>query len=270
MADSSSIKIYIFHYKNGFILEPNSVYTSVMSGKSLLNGENNIQGDDTGESFSAKNPWYSELPGIYWVWKNTTQPVTGACHYRRFFTAFPEPFIYRLKRLLYFPAGIYRKRLGLIYTSNVKQFKDRILNEQDAILLLNEYDAILPQARVLKYSVETHFNRYHSQSDLQLLENILVEKHPDCLEAFQEVIRGKRLYANNMFVMRDEHYQEFMIWWFDVLFEFERRIDLNHYTDYQKRIMGFIAERLLNVWFAKKKLKCVELPVVYFKKFKYS
>jgi hypothetical protein len=61
-----------------------------------------------------------------------------------------------------------------------------------------------------------------------------------------------------------------MIWWFDVLFEFERRIDLNNYTDYQKRILGFMAERLLTVWFMKKQLKTIDLQIIYFKKLKFE
>lgn len=270
MPTDSSIKVYIFHYKKGAVLVPEPIYVPIMSGNALIAGEKWIQGDDSGEQISLKNPWYSELTGIYWVWKNTHQDITGACHYRRFFTAMPEPFLYKLKRLLFFPAGLYRKRIGLIYTGNTKLFVPRILKQDELVSLLDKYDAILPQARKLKYSVETHFNRYHDQNDLHLLESIIREKYPDYLEAFDQVLQGKRLYANNMFVMKDDHYQEFMHWWFDLLFEFERRIDLNHYTEYQKRILGFIAERLLNVWFAKKQLKCVELPVIYFKKFKFE
>lgn len=270
MPANLSIKVYSFHYKKSVILEPDPVYIPIMSGNALFAGAKHIQGDDTGEHISQKNPWYSELTGIYWVWKNTRQDITGSCHYRRFFTAQPEPFIYRLKRLIYYPAGLYKKRIGLIYTTNTRIFKGRILNGQDITKLLNEYDTILPQARVLKYSVETHFNRYHDRNDLRLLESVIREKYPDYLEAFYQVLQGKKLYANNMFVMKDGHYQEFMQWWFDLLFEFERRIDLNRYTEYQKRILGFIAERLLNVWFAKKQLKCIELPVIYFKKFKFE
>jgi hypothetical protein len=59
-----------------------------------------------------------------------------------------------------------------------------------------------------------------------------------------------------------------MQWWFGLLFEFEKRINLKTYNGYQQRILGFIAERLLNVWFEKKQLKTVELNVIYFKKLK--
>ncbi|MBA4411341.1 MAG: DUF4422 domain-containing protein [Bacteroidota bacterium] len=270
MDDISGIKVYVFHYKNGSILKTDQIYQPIMAGNALHSGDSTITGDDTGENISEKNPFYSELTGIYWVWKNTSQDVTGTCHYRRFFTAQPEPFIYKLKRLLYIIVGLYKKRFGLIYTENTKLFTPKILNEQEINELLNKYDAILPQARKLKYTVETHYLRYHNIENLILLESILTEKCPEYLDAFQSVLNGKRLYANNMFIMKDEHYQEFMNWWFDLLFEFERRIDLNSYTNYQKRILGFMAERLLTIWFRKKQLNTIELPVIYFKRLKFE
>jgi hypothetical protein len=266
----SKLKIYVFYYKKGSILELDQIYQPIMAGNSFLEGRTDFPGDDTGDNISSKNKYYSELTGIYWVWKNTRQDITGACHYRRYFTAQPEPFLYQLKRLLYFPAGLHKKRSGLIYTKNTKLFVERIINQKEIEFLLQKYDAILPQARKLKYSVETHFTRYHDINDLKLIESILNKKHPEYLEAFQEVLNGKKLYANNMFILKDEHFQEFMNWWFDVLFEFEQRIDLNKYTDYQQRIFGFVAERLLNVWFRKKQLHCIELPVIYFKHLKFE
>ena len=270
MSKSENTRVYTFFYKPGRILAPRPVYQPIMAGNTLLSNQTEITGDDTEKNISAKNRYFSELTGIYWVWKNTSQDVTGSCHYRRFFTAKPEPFQYKLKRLLYYPAGLYKKRYGLIYTENIDLFVPRILNQQELNDLLNQYDAILPQARKLKYTVETHFRRYHDINDLKLLETILTEKYPEYLGAFYDVLQGKRLFANNMFIMKNEHFQEFMAWWFDLLFEFEQRIDLNNYTDYQKRILGFMAERLLTVWFKKKQLNCIELPVIYFKKFKFE
>jgi hypothetical protein len=266
--DIPIIKIFSFYYKPGRIITSDSIYFPIFSGKNGSFKSCKIPGDDTGENISSKNKYYSELTGIYWVWKNTRQKITGTCHYRRFFTAQPEPFLYQMKRLLYFPVGLHKKRFGLIYTKNTKLFVPRIINQNEIDFLLQKYDAVLPQARKLKYSVETHFKRYHDINDLNLLESIINEKHSDYLEAFHEVLKSKRLYANNMFILKDEHFQEFMAWWFDVLFEFERSIDVSNYTGYQQRIMGFVAERLLNVWFRKKKLNCIELPVIYFKHFK--
>lgn len=270
MFDKNSIRIYIFYYKNGLVLQIDPVYQPVMAGNAIIQEKSSICGDDSGENISLKNPYYSELTGIYWVWKNTSQQITGSCHYRRFFTAKPEPFIYQAKRILYYLTGLHKKRYGLIYTRNTQLFVPRILSGEEISTLMNQFDIILPQSRKLKYTVETHFSRYHDINDLKLLESILTEKYPEYLNAFHEVLKGKRLYANNMFIMKDNHYQEFMTWWFDVLFEFERSVELINYTDYQKRILGFIAERLLNVWVMHKKLNCIELPVIYFKHFKFK
>jgi hypothetical protein len=268
MTENPCIKIYVFYYKESPVLKTDPIYQPVMAGNALLSGNQSIQGDDSGENISKKNRYFSELTGIYWIWKNTMQDVTGTCHYRRFFTVRPEPFLYKLKRLLYIPIGLYRKRSGLIYTKNTKLFVPRILSSSEIREILDHYDAVLPNAKRLKYTVATHFHRYHNDENLKLLESILVKKYPEYLEAFNAVLKGKRLYANNMFILKDQHFQEFMAWWFDILFEFEQRINLIQYIDYQKRIVGFVAERLLNVWFLKKQLKCIELPVIYFKHLK--
>lgn len=261
-------KIYVLHYKCGTVLDLPPLYSYLMAGNALMKGKSKILGDDSSRNISSKNKYYSELTGIYWIWKNTQNDITGACHYRRFFTNQPEPLGYRLKRLLYLPIGLYRKHFGLIYTSNVQLFKDKILSDSEMHALLEQYDAILPVARKLIRTAEVQYARRHDAKDLILLRKIINEKHPTYMAALDEVLQSKRLYANNMFVLRKNHFEEFMTWWFDILFEFEKQIDLKTKTGYQERILGFIAERLLNVWFAHKKLNVVELPIIYFKKFK--
>jgi len=53
-----------------------------------------------------------------------------------------------------------------------------------------------------------------------------------------------------------------------LLFEFERRISTKDYVGYQERVLGFMAERLLTVWFKNKELEVKELQLIYFKKLK--
>lgn len=268
--DFPDAKIYIVHYKPGKILKSGPLYQPLMSGNYFCKTREAFIGDDSWENISEKNPYYSELTGIYWVWKNRRQAVTGLCHYRRFFTAQPEPFLYRCKRLLYSLVGLSAKRHGLIYTKDINLFVPRILNQEELHSILGHYDAILPQARKLKYTVREHYRRYHDIHDLAVLETILNEKYPEYLDAYYAVLEEKRIYANNMFILKENHYQSFMEWWFDMLFEFEKRVDITQYTGYQQRIMGFISERLLTVWFKKKDLRCKELQLIYFKNLKYE
>ena len=41
--------------------------------------------DDEGDNISERNCYYSELTGMYWVYKNVTDmDIVGCCHYRRY------------------------------------------------------------------------------------------------------------------------------------------------------------------------------------------
>jgi hypothetical protein len=71
-----------------------------------------------------------------------------------------------------------------------------------------------------------------------------------------------------MFILPVYYFEKLMDWLFSILFEFEKRINLENYTGYQQRIFGFIGERLLTVWFYHENLKIKELPLIYFKKIK--
>jgi hypothetical protein len=239
-----------------------------MSGNAFYNTKMPIIGDNKGDSISEKNMYYSELTGIYWVWKNTEQDYTGCCHYRRYFTVHDEPLAYKLKRILYWPLGLWKKRYGLIYTRNVPYFKNKIINKSQVELILKNYDVILPIQRIFRYTVKTHFKRYHKLKDLESIQSILSEKCPGYLPAFSKVMAGNRLYANNMFIMPRSVFEDYSSWLFEILFEFEKRNNLEEYTGYQQRIMGFLGERLLTTWFYHHNFNVKELPIVYFKHFK--
>ncbi len=261
-------KIYSFHYKPDSKAIEKPQYINIWAGKNNSEYDNEFIGDDTGENISSKNKYYSELSGLYWIWKNTSQDIVGSCHYRRFFTTKKEPLINRARRMLYYPIGIWGKRHGLIYTKNYKKWIPYVLTTKEAEELLKKYDAILPVRRILKYDIETHYCRYHEIDDLNRIKSILKSSYPDYLNSFDDVLKSNRLFANNMFILREDLFKELMSWLFDILFTFEKQVDINEYNGYQQRIFGFLSERLITLWIAHNNIKYKELPLIYFKKLK--
>lgn len=268
MQNSNNCKIYVFHYKNGEPFPDLPCYIHILAGKETYLQESNLTGDNTGENISNKNQYYSELTGIFWVYKNQTSDIVGTCHYRRFFTTKSEPFYYKLKRLLYYFGGLNIGRHGLIYTSNKEYWVKRILTCHEAKLYLDDFDAIMPIKRKLRQSIESHYNKYHDASDLQLLRLIICNKAPEYSASFESTLKQRRLYANNMMVMKRQNFEALCGWLFMLLFEFEKLVDLEKYTDYQQRIFGFISERLITTWVNHYQLKVKELPLIYFKNLK--
>lgn len=224
-----------------------------------------------GEFLSSKADYYSELSGIYWAWKNSDAPIIGTCHYRRYFTTYPFPASYRLKKFL---RNTLQINVNLaprrnVPTEKIGKFLPYLLDEKEIQSILATHDAILPAPLILKVSVRTHYQQHHQIADLDILEKIILEKHPEYSETFAQVMEGNELYPYNMFVLKREVFDQFMPWWFGVLADFESRVDLNLYTGYQKRILGYLSERILTVWFKKNKALLIkELPLLFFKKLK--
>ena len=78
------IKIIVATHKK-YKMPEDEIYMPVHVGKK---GKESIGfiGDDEGENISEKNPYFCELTGLYWAWKNVNAEYVGLCHYRRHFT----------------------------------------------------------------------------------------------------------------------------------------------------------------------------------------
>ncbi|MBE6703062.1 MAG: DUF4422 domain-containing protein [Ruminococcaceae bacterium] len=186
--------------------------------------------DNTGDHISAKNASYCELTGLYWVWKNTTSDVAGLCHYRRYFSS----------RLL---------------DRNLRQ----LLTEKEIDRILQKYDVILPRRVSLgKQTVREHYSAAHFEKDLNTTRRAIEELYPDYLKAFDEVMAMNRTYQCNMFIMRRERMNDYCEWLFEVLGYVEAHTDISEYDTAQKRIYGYLGERLLHVWVHHQQLRTCE------------
>jgi Fe-S cluster biosynthesis and repair protein YggX len=215
-------RIYVITHKK-FQAPQEDGYIPLQVGRAL--GEDlGYLGDDTGDNISAKNKSFCELTGVYWIWKNVSCDIVGICHYRRFFV------------------------------------KDKTLLSQKQIEeILQTYDAITVHSGLTPCeNLWIHYGECHYEKDLQVVRDIIQEKYPDYLDAFDLSMHCNLLSLGNMIITRKDTFDRYCAWLFDILFEAEQRIDISAYDDRQKRIFGFLSERLMRVWLSNQTLKIHE------------
>ena len=77
------LTIYTLTHKH-FTKPDDNMYVPLQVG-TAINSPLGYLRDDTGDNISALNGYYSELTGLYWIWKNVHDiNYVGTCHYRRF------------------------------------------------------------------------------------------------------------------------------------------------------------------------------------------
>ncbi len=214
-------------------LPSDPLYTPLQAG-AALHADLGVLRDDTGDHISPRNPGFSELTAHYWLWKNADADVYGLCHYRRYFAL---------------------RRIG--------KKTDRILSQQEAERLLDGADVLVPTPRI--YLIETNYTQYihaHHAADLEITRQIIAERHPDDLPAFDRVMKRRWGRRFNMFIMRREPFRQYSAWLFDILFELEKRLDVSGYSERDRRVFGYVAERLMDVWLEQTQPRMRQLPVL--------
>lgn len=239
--------ISVFH--KSFPHSEAPIYFNMQVGKALSKETLPFTGDDTGDHISELNPFFCELTALYWMWKNQPLPdYIGLCHYRRYFD---------LSRAWYHN----KKELKTAYDSK------RVAPEQaESVLLkgLESHDIILPRRIRLKRKLEEDYIYHHIKEEWVILMDTLKEKYPEDYEVARRFFPQERyLHPYNMFVTSRSVFLSYMTWLFDILMSVNRQLKRSEYA-YQKRSIGFMAERLLNLYVKSRNLTVKELPVVFF------
>lgn len=86
-------------------------------------------------------------------------------------------------------------------------------------------------------------------SEMPLIEN------GECV--YDGVMQGQEMYFGNMMITSKSIADAYAEWLFDV----EDRIDLSEYNKYDKRMFGFLSERLLLVWIRKNGLRACSMKI---------
>lgn len=187
--------------------------------------------DSCNGSLSGKNKYYCELTGQYWMWKAVREDIVGLVHYRRFFASAKDP-----------------KR-------RIDELEIRGILENHDCIVANRYTCTSATGSST-LSVAEQYRAAHCSTDLVQLYFVIRKLHPFYADAFKEVfLRSSSFSPFNMIICKKKLFDDYSRWLFSILRELEARIDFDKYRSaYQARALGFMAERLLNVFILKREL----------------
>lgn len=222
---SMNVKIYTMTHKP-FLKPDDPVYIPLHVGREISQ-DLGYMGDNTGEHISDLNPYYGELTGLYWIWRNETEAdIIGVCHYRRFF-----------------------------------------MNENGSFMSAADYEAVLTDCDVLLSDLAAYggtnrenFAKTHNLHDMEAVGEAIRKLYPEDYNAFCRVMDDKKCCYGNLMVARKEIFDAYCEWLFNVLVEASEKIDpeIEKYDIYHQRVYGFLSAVLLYVWVTARGLRIRE------------
>lgn len=232
------IKVIVAAHKQ-YQMPTDEMYLPLQVGAEGKEKIDNFAQDNKGKNISKLNPYFCELTGLYWAWKNLNVDYIGLVHYRRYFTLDKK-----------------------IYGTENEKFKN-VLTLKAADKILDRADIILPKKR--KYYIENLYSHYKHTMYVEPLDEtrrIIEEKFPEYLQEFDNLHKRSSAHMFNMFIMKKEILNDYCTWLFEILFELEKRIDNTEYDQFHARFYGRISELLLDIWINKNGLIYEEIPIM--------
>ena len=232
-----NVKIIVATHKKYKMPEDN-IYIPLYVGSK---GKESIgfERDDNGINISEKNPYFCELTGLYWAWKNLNADYIGLSHYRRHFTC--------------------NRRIP-------KKEEDKfkvLLNKYQVNEILDNTDIILPKKR--KYYIENLYDHYKHTMYIEPLDEtrkIIEQQCPEYINEFDKLHKRTSAHMFNMFIMKKEYLDSYCEWLFNILFELEKRMSSEQFDSFHSRFYGRVSELLLDVWINTNNLKYEEIKII--------
>lgn len=179
--------------------------------------------DNTGNNISDKNKIYCELTALYWIWKNTNEEYVGLYHYRRQFN----------------------------------------ISKKEILKILEDADIIMPKRKLFRMSIKEQYIREHGENEWNILMDILKEMYPEYYKFSNKVFERNKIYRFNMFITKKALFNKYCEWIFPLLEKIEKRVGVEDKNEYQKRYIGFMAERLFTLYVIYNKFEIYEADLIF-------
>ncbi|MCR5420398.1 MAG: DUF4422 domain-containing protein [Lachnospiraceae bacterium] len=196
--------------------------------------------DSEGENISSKNGNYSELSGLYWIWKNR---LCGAGNGRRYCgnrqdeNTSVKNDIVDDERCEYYGLVQYRRMFGFA-EEDLKRLVD------------NDVDVVLPYPLLYDPDINAHHERYIKEADWNALLTAIRELQPEYAEYMPVVLGQRYLYNYNVILAKKDVLRDYCEWLFPIL---ERVEDLSvpKGSERADRYIGYMGETLETLYFIK-------------------
>lgn len=218
------LKILVACHKPYDKVYRDNVYIPIQVGKAIRPNLNlGYITDATGDNISEQNSYYCELTAAYWGWKNLDCEYIGLNHYRRYF--------------------------------------DFIFTDANIDKILCHHDVIMSTPVYLSQNVVEFLMSNLIPEDVYVALKLLETMYPEDYSKAESFFTNKIYYPCNMFVCKKYIFDEFAQWEFAYLNKLKNLLHLSGYTR-EKRILGFIAEALLPIYFFNRKFRVKGLNIV--------
>ncbi len=173
---------------------------------------------------------------MYWAWKNIKKlypnlEYIGLNHYRRYFS-------FDKKDILF---DVINKP-----ENEIKNYK---LNIKRLSSLIRKGYTIVSRCMIYPFPEYLNYAAFLFSADFRTLRKLIHSICPEYDDSFFELMfRRNAHFGYNMFVMKWEDFDSYCTWLFKILFEAEKQIDISTYKGHHRRIYGYMAELLFNVW----------------------
>ena len=205
------------HYKDKALstVWPDPSYIKKLQVGGALTDEKIAEFNDAlDDNISDKNGNYSELTGLYWIWKNAVPKLEdgsycGLAHYRRMLE----------------------------------------LSEDDLLRLVdNDIDVVLPYPMSYEPNIEAHHLRYLSNSEWNAVLQAIEELQLDYADAFKDILKKGYFYNYNVILAKKGVLDDYCSWLFPLLFRIEEINDPNKEKE-PNRYIGYVGETLETLYF---------------------
>ena len=227
------LKIFIMAHKDFINYRYNPAYTIVADDESQLKNKYklNIIYAHKGKLYNKRRA-YGEMSRLYYIYQ------------------------------LYKKGTISSKYIGMNQYRRYFIFTDNIPNPDE---IFKNYDVILGNPNFKRKGMRFQFCKYHICQKYDEIIDIIKKIKPEYYETALITSNEKRVFLNNMFIMKKEDFFKYCEFMYDILFEFDKKNNFKTDDDvlkyvknffkenesiyYQSRMQGFLCERVANIFY---------------------